>query len=401
MKRPAWLSIQWGAVLGLALVACTPPPPSIEVREVASPAGPGSAEPELTVGAEGRVILSWVEPHGEGSALRFAVWQDGTWSAPFPLFTGTDWVVNWADFPSVIALERNALLAHWLQKVPERDEASAVMLSRSVHDGEGWSAPVSPHDASATEHGFVSVVPLPEGRAAVAWLDGRETGGGKTPGAMTLRSAIIGTDGGVLRQDLLDDRVCDCCQTSAVALPGGRVLVAYRDRSETEIRDISVVSFDGAQWSAPRAVAQDGWTIPGCPVNGPSLTTMGERVAVAWFTGAGGKARVRVARSADGGRTFDVPSEVDLGDPLGRVDVVLLDDGAPLVSWVETQGEGARILVRRVPGRGPPGPAVTVATTSKDRPSGFPRMVRSGATVLVSWPDTSQRRVRTAEVRLR
>ena len=48
---------------------------------LASPAGPGSAEPNLTVAPDGRVYLTWLEPADSGHALRFAV-HDGTrWSA--------------------------------------------------------------------------------------------------------------------------------------------------------------------------------------------------------------------------------------------------------------------------------------------------------------------------------
>jgi hypothetical protein len=348
------------------------------------------------------VVLSWIEPHGAGHALRYAVWQGDAWSAPGLVSAGENWFVNWADFPSVSALGGTTLLAHWLEKTGEDPYAYAVMLSRSTDGGEHWSAPTSPHDSSPTEHGFVSTVPLPRGHAAVAWLDGRETGGHEGEGAMALRAAFLDAQGRRLGTDyVLDRRVCDCCQTSAAALPEGRLLVAYRDRSDAEIRDISVVTFDGERWSEPRRVHGDGWEIPGCPVNGPSLAARGERVAVAWFTGAGGKGHVRVARSADGGRTFDRPTEVDLGDSSGRVDVVLLDDGTPLVSWVEMQGDGAHILVRRVPGDGPAGPPAMVATTSSDRPSGFPRMVCAGGTVLLAWSDTTSKRVRTAAIALR
>ncbi|HEX5044375.1 MAG TPA: sialidase family protein [Candidatus Polarisedimenticolaceae bacterium] len=395
MKRRALLVV-------LTLAACAAPPPTLQVREIPSPAGSGSAEPELTAGAGGQTILSWIEPRGEGAhTLRYAVWQDDGWSNPFTLpFTSASLLVNWADFPSVTALDHQALLAHWPTTLPDAPGASAVLLSRSIHDGEGWSDAATPHDASPTEHGFVSTVPLPDGRAAVVWLDGRETGGHEGEGRMTLRSAVLGTDGRVLREDLVDDRVCDCCQTSAVALQGGGLLVVYRDRSQDEIRDISVATFDGTRWSGPRPVHLDGWEIPGCPVNGPSIAALGDKVAVAWFTGAGGKGHVRVARSHDGGRSFDGPTEVDLGDPLGRVDVVLLDDGTPLVSWVEVQDGAARILVRRAPGDDVPGPPLTVATTSKDRPSGFPRMVRTGTDALLAWSDTSWKRVRTAAIRL-
>jgi hypothetical protein len=66
---------------------------------------------------------------------------------------------------------------------------------------------------------------------------------------------------------------------------------------------------------------------------------------------------------------------------------------------VETQADVTRILVRRVPSGGPLGPPITVGITSHDRPSGFPRMVRAGATVLLAWSDVSVKRVRTAAIR--
>jgi len=389
----------WSTIVAVGLTACTSPPPSLEVREVPSPAGVGSAEPELTSGTGGRVVLSWIERRGEGHELRYATWQGDAWSGPRVASTGENWFVNWADFPSVTALGGKTLLAHWLQKVGDDPYAYAVMLSRSSDGGTSWSAPFSPHDASPTEHGFVSTIPLPAEGAAVVWLDGRETGAGEGEGEMTLRSAILDGEGALVRDDLLDGRVCDCCQTSSAALQDGQILVAYRDRSPAEIRDIAVVRFDGQRWSDPRSVHEDEWEIPGCPVNGPSVAARGDRVAVAWFTGAGGKPHVRVARSDDGGRTFDLPSEVDLGDPLGRVDIVLLDDGTPLVGWVETQAGVTRILVRRVPSGGPLGPPITVGITAPDRPSGFPRMVRAGATVLLAWSDVSVKRLRTAAIR--
>jgi hypothetical protein len=44
------------------------------------------------------------------------------------------------------------------------------------------------------------------------------------------------------------------------------VLVAWRDRSDDEIRDVSFargMPEDAASWSAVRAVAPDGWRTPG------------------------------------------------------------------------------------------------------------------------------------------
>jgi hypothetical protein len=390
-------------LLLLGASACTRTEPALEVREIRSPAGAASAQPELTVGGDGRVCLSWLERTARGGhALRYAEWTGTSWSAPRRVAEGENWFANWADFPSVTALDDGSLLAHWLQKTGDEPYAYAVMLSRSMDGGTSWSAPSSPHDASPTEHGFVSTVPLPGGRAAIVWLDGRETGaheGG--PGAMTLRSTVMDADGAFQADDVLDARVCDCCQTSATAVPDGGLLVAYRDRSEAEVRDISLVRSEGEAWSQPQPVSGDRWTIPGCPVNGPAVAARGDAVALAWFTGTGGQGHVRLVHSSDRGRTFGAPVEVDLGEPLGRTDVVFLEDGTPLVSWIEVQEDGARILVRRVPADRPPGPPVTIGSTSKERAAGFPRMAPAGSTILIAWPDPGEDRVRTAAIRVR
>jgi hypothetical protein len=391
-------------MLLLGASACTRTEPGLEVREISSPAGAASAQPELTVGGSGKVCLSWLErTRGGGHALRYAEWTGESWSAPRRVAEGETWFANWADFPSVTALDDGSLLAHWLQKTGDEPYAYAVMLSRSKDGGTTWSPPSSPHDASPTEHGFVSTVPLPDGRAAIVWLDGRETGGHEGgPGAMTLRSTLMDADGTFQRDDVLDPRVCDCCQTSASAVPGGGLLVAYRDRSEAEVRDISIVRSEGEAWSRPQPVSGDRWTIAGCPVNGPAVAARGDAVALAWFTGAGGgRGHVRVVHSSDRGRTFGAPVEVDLGEPLGRVDVVLLDDGTPLVSWIEGHADGGRIVVRRVPPDRPPGAPLTVASTSKERAAGFPRMAPAGSTILIAWPDPGEDRVRTAAIRFR
>src|SRR5215467_7516894 len=53
-------------------------------REIDSPAGAGSSEPNLSVGSDGRVYLSWFEPvQPKWYALKFAVRaRGGKWSAP-------------------------------------------------------------------------------------------------------------------------------------------------------------------------------------------------------------------------------------------------------------------------------------------------------------------------------
>src|SRR6185503_19351813 len=144
-----------------------------------------------------------------------------------------------------------------------------------------------------------------------------------------------------------DPRVCECCQTATAATSEG-IVVAYRDRSPDEIRDIYVVRSQGDGWGQPSLVHRDGWKINGCPVNGPAISAQGLDVAVAWFTVQDEAGRALVAFSQDGGRSFGSPIRLDEAASAGRVQVVLLEDRSAAVTWIESGSEAQSFVARRV-----------------------------------------------------
>jgi len=379
---------------------------ALEVKESASPAGDDSREPELTTSADGRLIMSWVERDGEKRhKLRFSTREATGWSEAQTVAEGDNWFVNWADFPSVVALPGGSMAAHWLVKSGKGKYAYDIHIARSTDNGRTWGKTLVPHtDRTETEHGFVSLVPLSDGRVGAVWVDGRATRDVKEghdedaplPVSMQLRYAAIDAEGRLSDEAVLDERICECCQTSAAMTSEG-ALAAYRDRSDKEVRDIHFVRRQGEAWSVPRPVHADNWEINGCPVNGPSLAADGRRVALAWFTGEGDEPRVQVAFSGDAGATFGAPARVDDGEVKGRVDVVLLRDGSALVSWMSGSAEGGANKVRRVAPDGTLGPVAIIAQTDISRSSGFPRMALLGDTVYFAWTQFGKpSRVRTA-----
>jgi hypothetical protein len=213
---------------------------------------------------------------------------------------------------------------------------------------------------------------------------------------MALMYTMIGLGGTLGEEVLLDGRVCECCTTSATPTPDGMAVV-YRDRSEEEVRDISIVRMKNGRWSEPQPLSKDGWEINGCPVNGPAISSAGQNVVVAWFTAAHNQPRVYVALSADGGVTFGPQILVGDGNPLGRVDIIALPSGNAFVSWVERTQGGAEVRARVVRPDGSKAPAVVVAETS----SGVPRMKMSGDEVVIAWTDSlNTRKVRAAILRM-
>ena len=374
--------------LCLLLVGCQPDRSSAPVgQSMEAPAGPGSGQPHLFVDPGGRVGLSWIEPvDSTRDAFRYAPFDGTAWSEPHTIATGTDWFVNWADVPSLRPLPDGRHVAHYLESSGPGVFAYDVRIAQTAADGT-WQPAITPHrDGTPTEHGFVSLLPW-QGDVLAVWLDGRQMdpdAGGHGGGPMTLRSALLTSDGQVEQATLLDDRVCECCPTSAVRTADG-ALVAYRNRSENEIRNIGLIRFDGTQWSDPYLLHDDGWQIDGCPVNGPALDADGARVVAAWFTAPNGSPRVQAAFSDDSSQRFGEPIVVDDNRPTGRVDAVLLDDGSALVSWIGADANGSALRIRRVRADGTAEPPRTVATVSRSRSTGMPRMVRTDNRVYWAW----------------
>jgi hypothetical protein len=340
------------------------------------------------------------------------VLEAAKWSDPQVVAHGEHWFVNWADFPSVVAFDETHWAAHWLVKREGGDYAYDIALSASLDGGKSWSPAITPHlDGTLTEHGFVSLFPVGNGFAAV-WLDGRETSGAANhddhdahddhdrhgepgAGAMSLRGARVNFDGSLAEQLFIDERVCDCCQTTAAVTDRG-IVVAYRDRTPDEVRDISVAHMVGNEWQPLPGPRGDHWQTDACPVNGPSIDARGSHVALAWFTAADNRPRVLLALSRDGADTFGDSIEID-DNALGRVDVVALDEGGAIVSWLKSTEKGAEIRLRRVDSQGRAGEARTVAQTQAARSSGFPQLERRGNDLVVAWTDAAEpSRVHTA-----
>ena len=388
------------ALLGACLGGCSGgggAQVSLEAGDVEFDRPTPSGEPYLSVGAGGRAILTWIEPEEGVPALRLAIRGEGGWSEPRTVWASEDMFVNWADFPSSVEMRDGTLAVHWLEKVADAPYAYHVMLALSSDDGATWSEPFRAHDdASPTEHGFVSMVPWGDG-AGLTWLDARAMaghvaaggehvagGGGGERGAMSVRFRTLAPDGHLGPEVLLDDRTCECCQT-ALARVGEGLVAAYRDRSESEVRDIAVVRGAGERWTEPVALSTDGWVIPGCPVNGPQLSGDDRILGAAWYTGVDGAPQVYAAFSDDGGATFGPRIRVDEGLPLGRVDIERLDDGSAVVVWLEASNDTPRVLARRVDPDGSLGTPLLISETAGERSSGFPRMVRMGDELLFAW----------------
>ena len=397
------------ALAGVLLAGCAnpsadPQPP----REMAVDAAEGSAQPHLDLGGDGMAFLSWLEPAGDSYALRVATSAGDAWSAPGTVATGDDWFVNWADFPSVTPIGGDVLAAHWLVYQQQGFGYDAV-LAMSTDGGSTWGEPFPLHiDGTDTEHGFATLFPWQDGLGAV-WLDGRnyiqdgefafENEAGE-PLGMSLRYALFGADGERMVSEQLDDLACDCCQTD-VAFSGGDALLAYRDRTTSDVRDIVMRRLTGDGWQAPVPLAPDNWVLDACPINGPAIAARDGQVAVAWFSAADNRPLVRVARSNDGGLTFGDAMDLDSSGSFGHVDIAALPNAETAVSWLRSEADGLALVLRLIDRAGEFGEPVTVAMIDIAGPLDFPQMVFDGTRLVFAWTDFGDaQRVKTAVVDL-
>ena len=340
------------------------------------------AGPRLSERLDGGLVLSWIEPAESDAVLRYAAISDGELATPVDVVADRRMFVNWADLPSVMQVSGEHWIAHWLRYSAERTYSYNVVLSQSFDDGKNWSEPMPAHtDGTPTEHGFVSMHRQPEG-VGLVWLDGRNT-----PAApMTLRGAVVTPDGKRTHEQVIDPSVCDCCQTD-IAVSSRGPMAVYRDRTDTEIRDIYVTRYTDETWETGSRLFADNWEIAGCPVNGPSIVADGERVAIAWFSAAGNAPVVRVMLSQDGGTTFGAPVEVAARRLAGYVGLSFIDADGFAVSWVERHAAGNRLMVRTLSQNGSPGPVRQVADIEQVRV--FPQLGFQGGRLYLFWTDTA------------
>lgn len=390
-------------VLLVAVTACSNPSNKSTgaLTMLASPAADSCSAPYLFTDAKGTVHLSWMQKKGKEASLHFSTLVNEQWTSPSTISSGNNWFVNWADYPVVSSDAAGNMLAHFLQKSDTATFTYDIKLVASADAGKTWSTPATLHDdGKKAEHGFVSITPYKD-QFLVSWLDGRKTaieGNDHSKheghhGEMTLRAALLDKKGTKTNEWELDGRICDCCQTTIAITDNGPIIV-YRDRSDEEIRDMSIVRFVNGEWTQSKTIFPDQWKIAGCPVNGPRADAVGNNLAIAWFSMKENKAQVKIIFSEDGGATFNTPIQVDEGKAIGRVDVVMLDNETAMVSWME----GSTIKAVKVNANGTKGQPVIIAQSSDSRSSGFPQMTKAGKQLIFAWTDNMEKTIKLASL---
>ena len=346
-----------------------------------------NAQPSL-VSKNGSLSLSWVSSNEEKkTALNISQFKDGKWINPQTIATGSNWFVNWADFPAH-AINGNLILTSYLKKSASGTYTYDVILSLQKLSGDKIKEDFILHtDGVKAEHGFVSIIPNNNKGFFITWLDGRNTVEKELDGnhkPMTIRFAEVTNNGDVINESELDSATCDCCQTSIAVTDNGPVVV-YRDRSEKEVRDIYITRKINGIWEAPTPVHNDGWVINGCPVNGPKVAVNSKDLAIAWFTVSNDNPLVNVSFSKNNGNSFGAPLKVNDHDTIGRVDVSFLNDEEVIVSYMEVDDIGTYLRIKKVSFDGKISEPITISKIDGGRNTGVPQLEIIDSEIFIVW----------------
>ncbi|MED5354856.1 MAG: hypothetical protein VX573_03450 [Bacteroidota bacterium] len=368
-----------------------------------------ASEPNLHLSNSGNIYLSYISsnPDKKESSLLFSMFDNlnYSWNKPNLIVESDKMFVNWADFPEVTTDNLNGITAHYLEMSSEKKYSYDIKIVNSTDQGFNWSNPIKLHsDNTKTEHGFVSTVNIKNGFLST-YLDGRQNELSNHDKSirpqMTLRGTSYNIDGNILEDLLIDDRVCDCCQTDLAITENGQSIVVYRDRSEDEVRDIYYSYKKDSKWSKPINIFNDNWKISGCPVNGPAISTYKNNSAVVWYTFSKNKNQIKVVFTDNISSGFQRPILVEANDPIGRVDIELLDPNNAIISFIDIIDDKAYIKLQMITKGGSQSKLLLIDESSENRSSGFPVITlnKEKSNTIIAWTESKENfKIKTAVV---
>ncbi len=378
--------IKWPLYLLLLLIfSCSSK--DVVIEEISFLYDKSNAQPSL-VSNNGDLSLTWISSDQDMNAnLNFRKFIDDKWTDSKTFANGSDWFINWADFPTH-AISGDRILTSYLKKSASGKYTYDVFLNlRDLSGNKIKEDFILNTDGFKAEHGFVSIVAKDKEGFFVTWLDGRNTVEKDlegNPKPMTIRFAEITNAGDIINETELDSNVCDCCQTSITHTDKGP-LVVYRDRSEKEVRDIYMTRNINDVWEAPIPIHNDGWVIYGCPVNGPKVVSYENNLAVSWFTVSDAKPTVNLSFSKFYGASFDEPIKINDHNAIGRVDVAFLNEKEVIVSYMEGDDDGTYLRIKKVSLDGKVSEPITISRIDGGRSTGVPQLEIFNDEIFIVW----------------
>lgn len=237
--------------------------------------------------------------------------------------------------PKIVFKPSGEIIAVWGASNPNPANAYAgiVFYSQSFDQGHSWrKATPLVTDTTGFDQRYFDVALLPNGEAAIDWLDNRHK---SILDGSSLYYAQTNGNSGFQNEKMIAGPCCPCCRSDMFVDGKHGIHILYRGIISNSIRDMvhTVSTDDGKTFSVPERISKDNWVINGCPHTGPAMTENKNGLQFTWFT-AGGGAGIYFCNSKDNGQTFSNRKMVS-GRSARHSQIVSIEDGKTIVTWDE------------------------------------------------------------------
>jgi hypothetical protein len=290
-----------------------------------------------------------------------------------------------------------------------REGTTQIRTARSRDGGRTFTEEMNLQTKGAIgDRGWQASALDVRGRLHTIWLDHRAMAAARASGdhsehkgehdgvAMAQRSGLYYAADGVPERELFKG-VCYCCKTALAAGPKGEIYAAWRHVFAGNMRDMGfTLSRDGGKTFTPlMRVNQDGWSIQGCPDDGPAMAVDAKgTIHLVWPTVKDEQGVILYATSQDG-RTFTTPRRLPgLGSRKpSHPQIAIGTNGNPVVAWDEVLQGVRHAAIHRI---GDARPAEVIGASTS-----YPVMAATGTGLVAVWtagpPDRSTIGVRVIQ----
>jgi len=346
--------------------------------------------PKVTVAADGTLITTYIVQSGRDAKVMMSTSADHglVWSAPLQISTVLYGTIGLQRQPITVKAPNGTLHAIW-ENVRTGNTLS-IYHTRSTDGGVTWTTPTPVYLVNdGRSQDFSSIAVAPNGTIYVSFLSADLNALDGLQHVLVVRSM----DDGVswtkpVRADMFTEGgACECCQQNIAVSREGLVAIAFRSNINNRRDVFLALSADsGASFITPVPIQTGTWTIDACPATGPSLmfdttgmlhtswrdtrdavgrnvvyyarylpfsrmmvqnidlstghadeaeypfvaaSPSGEEVAVIFESSRG----VQIARSRDGGQTFQHQVVDPLTTHTAYPHIVWTQDGHPFAAW--------------------------------------------------------------------
>jgi hypothetical protein len=375
---------------------------------------PNRANSTPWVAASGSfVAVTWAAAANGKGDIFLAVSRDGGRSFSSPVRVNSvagDPRISGEIAPRVALMARSGLPDPYITVTWNAREATTqIRTARSRDGGSTFVEEMNLQTKGAIgDRGWQASAIDGRGTLHTVWLDHRAMAAAKASGdhsqhkgehdgvAMAQRSGLYYAADGVPERELFKG-VCYCCKTALATGPKGEIYAAWRHVFAGNMRDMGfTVSRDGGKTFAPlMRVNQDGWSIQGCPDDGPAMAVDAKgTVHLVWPTVKGEQGVILYATSRNGA-SFTAPVRLPaLGGPKpSHPQIAISGTGRAFVAWDESRDGVRRAAIAPIGG--------SDSLEILGDATSYPVMAAAGSGIVAVWtsgpPDRSQIGVRVIQ----